>query len=74
MAHTMKFRAIIEQDEDGNYIVQCPSLPGCISEGKTRGEALTNVKDAIEGYLKSLKKHDEPIPPSIEEETVEVSA
>ena len=35
---------------------------------------MTNVKDAIEGYLKSLKKHDEPIPPSIEEETVEVSA
>ena len=67
MAHTMKFRAIIEQDEDGNYIVQCPSLPGCITEGKTRGEALTNVKDAIEGYLKSLKKHNEPIPPSIED-------
>ena len=74
MAHTMKFRTIIEKDEDGNYVVQCPSLPGCITEGKTRGEALTNVKDAIEGYLKSLKKHDEPIPPSIEEETVEVSA
>jgi predicted RNase H-like HicB family nuclease len=70
----MKFRTIIEKDEDGNYVVQCPSLPGCITEGKTRGEALTNVKDAIEGYLKSLKKHDEPIPPSIEEETVEVSA
>jgi len=74
VAHTMKFRTIIEKDEDGNYVVQCPSLPGCITEGKTRGEALTNVKDAIEGYLKSLKKHDEPIPPSIEEETVEVSA
>ncbi len=74
MAHTMKFRTIIEKDEDGNYVVQCPSLPGCISEGKTRGEALANVKDAIEGYLTSLKKHNEPIPPSIEEETVEVSA
>jgi len=70
----MKFRTIIEKDEDGNYVVQCPSLPGCITGGKTRGEALTNVKDAIEGYLKSLKKHNEPIPPSIEEETVEVSA
>ena len=70
----MRFRAIIEQDEDGNYIVQCPSLPGCVSEGKTREEALVNVKDAIQGYLASLKKHNEPIPPSIEEETVEVSA
>jgi len=70
----MKFRTIIEQDEDGNYVVQCPALPGCISEGKTREEALTNIKDAIEGYMASLKKHNEPIPPPIEEETVEVSA
>lgn len=69
----MKFRIIIEQDEDGNYIAQCPTLPGCISQGKTREEALTNIKDAIYGYLASLKKHDEPIPPAIEEETVEVS-
>ena len=69
----MKFRIIIEQDEDGNYMVQCPTLPGCISQGKTREEALTNIKDAIYGYLASLKKHDEPIPPAIEEETVEVS-
>jgi len=70
----MKFRIIIEQDEDGNYVAQCPALPGCISEGKNREGALTNIKDAILGYLASLKKHGEPIPPSIEEETVEVSA
>lgn len=70
----MKFKVIIEQDEDGKFVAQCPALPGCISEGTKRGEALVNIKDAIEGYLASLKKHDEPIPPSIEEETVEVSA
>jgi len=70
----MKYRTIIEQDEDGNYTAQCPVLPGCVSEGKTREEVLANVKDAIRGYLASLKKHNEPIPPSIEEETVEVSA
>jgi len=70
----MKYRTVIEQDEDGNYTVQCPALPGCISEGKTREEALANIKDAIGGCLTSLKKHDEPIPPPIEEETVEVSA
>ncbi len=52
----------------------CPSLLGCVSEGKTREEALVNVRDAIQGYLASLKKHNEPIPPSIEEETVEVGA
>jgi antitoxin HicB len=70
----MKFRTVIEQDKDGTYVVECPSLPGCISQGKTRAEALKNIKDAIEGYLASLKKHKEPIPPFIEEEVVEVRA
>ena len=69
----MKYRVLIEQDEDGVYVVQVPSLPGCISQGKTRAEALSNIKEAIEAYLESLRAHDEPIPPSIEEETVEVT-
>lgn len=68
----MKFRIIIEQDEDGMFVAECPNLPGCISQGKTRIEAIENIKDAIKGYLESLQKHDEPIPPSIEEEVVEV--
>ena len=68
----MKLRVIIEQDEDGVYVATCPNLPGCVSQGKTRKEATENIKDAIEGYLASLKKHGEPIPPSIEEEVVEV--
>jgi len=58
----MKYRTIIEQDEDGNYTVQCPALPGCISEGKTRVEALANIKDAITGILKVRRKHRLPIP------------
>jgi len=68
----MKYRVIIEQDEDGMFVAECPALPGCISQGKTRAEALENIKDAISGYLASLRKHDEPIPPPIEEEVVEV--
>jgi len=68
----MKYRILIEQDEDGIFVAECPSLPGCISQGKTRGEALENIQDAIKGYLESLKKHNEPIPPSIEEEIVEI--
>jgi antitoxin HicB len=69
----MRFRVTIEQDEDGVYVVHCPSLPGCVSQGKSRNEALANIRDAIEGYLESLKKHREPIPPPIEEEIIEVS-
>ena len=70
----MKYRILINQDEDGIYVAECPSLPGCISQGKTRKEALENIKDAMKGYVESLKKHKEAIPPSITEETVEIHA
>jgi len=69
----MKFRVIIEQDEDSVFVAHCPSLPGCISQGATREEAQANIKEAITGYLESLKKHGEPIPPPITEEIVEVA-
>jgi len=68
----MKYRIIIEQDEDGVHVAECPTLPGCVSQGKTRLEAVRNIKDAINGYLESLKKHNEAIPPPIYEEIVEV--
>ncbi len=57
----MWWRILIEQDEDGMFIAECRSLPGCISQGKTRKEALENIQDAIKGYLESLKKHEESI-------------
>ena len=68
----MRYRVIIEQDEDGVFIASCPTLPGCFSQGDTREEALENIKDAIEGYLESLNLHGEAIPPPIQEEVVEV--
>jgi len=69
----MKFRITVQKDEDGIFVAECPILPGCISQGNNRKEALDNIQDAIEGYLESLKKHNEPIPPSIDEEIIEVS-
>lgn len=69
----MKFRVVVEQDEDGAFVAECPNLPGCVSQGSNRDEAIANIKDAIKGYLESLRKHDEAIPPSIWEETVEVN-
>ena len=68
----MKFRVVIEPDEDGVFVAECPTLPGCISQGKTRAEALTNIKDAVAGYVASLKKHNEPVPGPITEEVVEI--
>lgn len=65
----MKFRVVREPDfESGSYVVSCPSLPGCHSQGDTREEALANIREAIEAYLASLKKHNQPIPAEAEVE------
>ena len=58
----MKFRIVIQEDEDNIFVAECPTLPGCISQGKTRAEAIENIHDAIKGYIESLKKHNELIP------------
>jgi predicted RNase H-like HicB family nuclease len=69
----MRYRVIVQQDEDGVFVAECPSLPGCISQGATREEAIVNIKDAMRGYLESLSQHHEPIPPPIWDEVVEVN-
>ena len=68
----MKYRVILEPDEDGMIIASVPALPGCISQGESRMEAVNNIRDAVQGYVASLKKHGEPVPPSIDEEIIEV--
>ena len=53
----MKFSIVLEEDlEDGGYIVHCPALKGCWSQGDTIEEALKNIKEAIAGYLKTLNE------------------
>lgn len=64
------YRVYFEQDEDGKFTATVPELPRCISSGETRAQALENVKEAIEAYVESLRKHNEPVPPSIHEEIV----
>ncbi len=68
----MKYRVIIEQDEDGVFVAEVPSLPGCISQGVTRDEAVANIREAIQAYIESLRKHNEPVPLPITQELVEV--
>jgi len=50
----MKFKVIIQEAKEGGYIVSCPALPGCHSQGETIEEALENIKEAIAGCLESL--------------------
>jgi antitoxin HicB len=64
---------VIQQDEDGVFVAEAPSLPGCIAQGHSRKEAVFNIREAISGYLESLKSHGEPIPPPIDEEEIEVA-
>ena len=53
---------ILYPGEDGYWIVECPSLPGCISQGKTTDEAFKNIKEAINCYIHSLEEDNLPIP------------
>lgn len=51
----MKLHVIIEQDEAGYYVAEVPALPGCLSQGKTYEQAMTNIKEAVEGWLEVME-------------------
>lgn len=51
----MKLHVVVEQDEAGYFVAEVPALPGCLSQGKTRDEAIANVKEAIEGWLEVME-------------------
>lgn len=53
---------VISRGEDGYGVAECPSRPGCISQGSTREEAIDNIREAIEGYVAVLKEDDLPVP------------
>jgi predicted RNase H-like HicB family nuclease len=55
-------QVIINPDETGGYVVSCPSLPGCHSQGETIDEAIANIREAIELYIEVLKEDGQPIP------------
>ena len=57
----MRYTVVISPDlEDGGFVSECPAIPGCVSEGETVDEALTNIRDAIEGCLAVLKEKGGP--------------
>lgn len=55
-------QVLIYRGEDGYWVAECPSLPGCVSQGRTREEAVTNIREAIEGYVLVLKEDGLPVP------------
>lgn len=69
----MKFAITLERGGDGYVVVSCPALPGCHSQGRTREEGITNIREAIRGYVASMRKHGETIPSIIDVEEVEVA-
>lgn len=68
----MKFLVTLDRDEDGVWVAECPSIPGCVSQGRTRDEALENVKDAIRGCLDVRAERGMPL--TVETRQVEVVA
>jgi predicted RNase H-like HicB family nuclease len=59
---------VIYPGEDGYWVAECPSLPGCVSQGKTKAETIVNVREAIEGWIETATAHGQTVP----EETFDV--
>ncbi len=55
-------QVVLHRGEDGYWVVECPSLPGCISQGITKEEAIANIREAIDGYVKALEEDKLPVP------------
>src|SRR6266404_6034996 len=69
---TMRFNVTLDRDEDGVWIAECPSIPGCVSQGKTKQEAVESIKEAIALCLEV--RADKGLPLTIETQQVEVAA
>ena len=67
----MKFSTVIDRDEDGVWIPECPAIPGCVSQGRTKEEAVENIKDAISACLEVRAERGLPL--TIEVQQVEVT-
>lgn len=55
-------QVILYPGEDGFWVVECPSLPGCVSQGETKAVAVANIREAIEGYIAALQEDGRPVP------------
>ena len=70
----MRYTVVLEKEEDGGFVVSVPVLPGCVSEGDSRAEALKNIREAIELYIEDCREAGDPIPTEASKEFVEIEA
>ena len=74
MSEVLTYKVVLEPAEEGGYTVYAPSLPGCITEGDNREEAIQNIKEAIQGWIEVSREYGDTIPPSdVIIETVQVT-
>ena len=69
----MRLLITLERDETGMIVAECPSLPGCVSQGETEAAAIENVREAIQGCLASRKANNLPLAVEVREVEVEVA-
>lgn len=70
----MGYTVVLEREPDGGYVASVPALPGCVSQGDTRDEALANIREAIQLYVEDCRAAGDPIPTEAGKEIVEVDA
>ena len=70
----MRYTVVLEEEADGGYVVSVPALPGCVSEGDTRAEAIANIREAIALYIDDCREAGDPIPTEAGKDFVEVEA
>src|SRR6516165_10334862 len=70
----MRYTVVLEREEDGGYVASVPALPGCVSQGDNRAEALNNIREAIELYIEDCRDAGDPIPTEAGKEFVEIEA
>ena len=68
----MGFTVIFEKDQGGGFVVSVPALPGCISQGDTREEAMKNIREAVAVYVQTLKAEGKPIPQEAASDYIEL--
>ena len=70
----MRYTVVLELEEDGGYVASVPALPGCVSQGDTRDEALINIREAMELYLEDCRAAGDPVPTEVGKEFVEIDS